>query len=174
MSDTGLPSGWEIRMSKSRGIPYYFCGSSQESCWEPPAGTDSDKLKAHMAANYSESIAPNAPQAQKIRAAHLLVKHAESRRPSSWREQEITRSKEEALQILGNHEQRIRSGDVSLADLAKSESDCSSARKGGDLGWFGRGDMQKEFEDAAFALKVGEMSSIVETASGYHLIERLG
>jgi hypothetical protein len=41
-----------------------------------------------------------------------------------------------------------------------------------DRGYFGRGDMQKEFEEAAFALKPGEMSGIVETASGVHLIER--
>lgn len=39
-------------------------------------------------------------------------------------------------------------------------------------GWFGRGEMQKEFEDAAFALQPGEMSRLVETASGIHLIER--
>jgi peptidyl-prolyl cis-trans isomerase NIMA-interacting 1 len=42
----------------------------------------------------------------------------------------------------------------------------------GDLGYFGRGDMQKEFEDAAFQLKPGEMSHVVETASGLHLIQR--
>ena len=73
--------------------------------------------------------------------------------------------------ILG-HEARIRSGQVSLGDLAISESDCSSARKRGDLGFFGKGDMQKEFEEAAFQLKPGEVSHVVETASGLHLIER--
>lgn len=73
--------------------------------------------------------------------------------------------------ILG-HEQRIKSGQSTLGQLAVSESDCSSARKMGDLGFFGRGDMQKEFEEASFQLKPGEMSGVVETASGLHLIER--
>jgi parvulin-like peptidyl-prolyl isomerase len=73
--------------------------------------------------------------------------------------------------ILG-HEQRIKSGQSTLGQLAVSESDCSSARKMGDLGFFGRGDMQKEFEDASFQLKPGEISGVVETASGLHLIER--
>lgn len=108
----------------------------------------------------------------KIRAAHLLVKHKGSRRPSSWRETNITRSKEEAIQLLKSYEEQIRSGSKSLGDLAVSESDCSSARKRGDLGFFGKGQMQKEFEDAAFALQPGEMSGVVETASGVHLIER--
>lgn len=69
----------------------------------------------------------------KIRAAHLLVKHKDSRRPSSWKEPQITRSKEEALDILKEHEKRIKSGEIGLGDLATSESDCSSARKKGDL-----------------------------------------
>lgn len=72
-------------------------------------------------------------QEGKIRCSHLLVKHRDSRRPSSWREAEITRSKEEAIEILRDYEQRIRSGEVSLGDIAVSESDCSSARKRGDL-----------------------------------------
>lgn len=76
------------------------------------------------------------------------------------------------MSILLGHEQRIRAGTTTLGDLAISESDCSSARKMGDLGYFGKGDMQKEFEDAAFQLKPGEMSGVVETASGLHLIER--
>jgi NIMA-interacting peptidyl-prolyl cis-trans isomerase 1 len=76
------------------------------------------------------------------------------------------------MSIILAHEARIRSGQMSLGDLAVKESDCSSARKMGDLGFFGRGDMQKEFEEAAFGLKPGEVSHVVETASGLHLIER--
>lgn len=76
------------------------------------------------------------------------------------------------MSIIKAHEQRIKSGEITLGELALSESDCSSARKRGDLGYFGRGDMQKEFEDAAFALQKGEISGVVDTASGLHLIER--
>ena len=111
-------------------------------------------------------------EGDKIRAAHLLVKHRDSRRPSSWREAEITRSKEEALEILKGHEQRIQSGEITLGDLAVTESDCGSARKSGDLGFFGRGDMVKEFEETAFGLKVGEISGPVDGPSGWHLIQR--
>ncbi len=67
----------------------------------------------------------------------------------------------------------IESGAASFEDLASQYSDCSSARKGGDLGFFSRGQMQKPFEDAAFALSVGEMCGPVHTDSGVHLIKRL-
>ncbi|KAL9485305.1 hypothetical protein ACSS6W_004094 [Trichoderma asperelloides] len=174
-SETGLPPNWEVRHSNSKNLPYYFNSVERTSRWEPPAGTDSEKLKHYMAAHHSAGSRPGAvpgvPEG-KIRAAHLLVKHRDSRRPSSWREAEITRTKEEAMEIIKGHEQTIRSGASTLGDLAPTESDCSSARKRGDLGYFGRGEMQKEFEDVAFTLKVGELSDVVSTASGLHLIER--
>ncbi|QUC19245.1 uncharacterized protein UV8b_03486 [Ustilaginoidea virens] len=174
MADTGLPPNWEVRHSNSKNLPYYFNSLEKVSRWEPPHGTDTDKLKRYMAAHHSansrQGAVPSVPEG-KIRAAHLLVKHKDSRRPSSWRESEITRTKDEAMVIIKAHEQQIKKG-TPLGDVAPTESDCSSARKRGDLGYFGRGDMQKEFEDAAFALKPGEMSGVVETASGLHLIER--
>ncbi|KAF6224968.1 hypothetical protein HO133_010163 [Letharia lupina] len=175
-TDTGLPTQWEVRHSNSKNLPYYFNASTKESRWEPPPGTDPDKIKTYMALHHSTPANPSASGAAKdgkIRAAHLLVKHRDSRRPSSWKEPEIRRTKEEALEILRGHEERVKNGEVSLGDLATSESDCSSARKKGDLGFFGHGDMQKEFEQAAFALKPGEVSGVVDTASGVHLIERL-
>jgi len=176
MEESGLPPGWEVRRSNTKNLPYYFCPETKESRWEPPADTDPDKLKVFMAKFHSsKGLNAERPGGHegKIRAAHLLVKHYGSRRPASWREAKITRTKEEAMSIILAHEARIRAGTVSLGDLATTESDCSSARKRGDLGFFGRGDMQKEFEDASFSLKPGEVSQVVETASGLHLIERL-
>ncbi|KAI9734498.1 MAG: protein kinase ssp1 [Cirrosporium novae-zelandiae] len=175
-SESGLPPEWEVRHSNSKNLPYYFNPSTKDSRWDPPSGTDTEKLKTYMAQHHTTPAlrqdGSHGEHEGKIRASHLLVKHEGSRRPSSWRESTITRSKDEAMGIILGHEARIRSGAASLGDLAVSESDCSSARKRGDLGWFGRGEMQPEFEEAAFGLKPGEVSPVVETASGLHLIER--
>ena len=63
---------------------------------------------------------------------------------------------------------------VSFEKLAKDFSQCPSGQTGGDLGEFGRHQMVKAFDDAAFALKVGETSKAVKTQFGYHLIQRIG
>lgn len=110
-----------------------------------------------------------------VSCSHILVKHKESRRPSSWREKTIERSKEEASEaILGYKEQIEKAEDKNekFAELAKEYSDCNSHSRGGDLGKFCRGKMQKPFEECAFNLKVGELSDPVDTASGVHLILR--
>lgn len=167
MSESGLPEGWEVCLSRSRNLPYYYNSETSQSLWEPPTGSNVDLLKEYLQTHFGHTKG-----SEKIRASHLLVKHRDSRRPSSWKSSSITRTKEEAKSIILGHEARIRSGASSLSELASTESDCSSAKRGGDLGYFGHGEMQKEFEDAAFQLKPGEVSRVIETNSGYHLIER--
>lgn len=75
-------------------------------------------------------------------------------------------AKEEADALLV----RINEGE-DFATLAEENSDDGSAALGGDLGYFARGRMVQEFEDAAFALETGEVSDVVETQFGYHIIK---
>lgn len=112
-----------------------------------------------------------------VRTAHLLIKHTGSRNPVSRRTgSTITLSPEDAFTELKEYEEKIRREGVEVAfpKYASERSDCGSFSRSGDLGFFGRGAMQQKFEEASFALKVGEMSSIVSTDSGHHLIYRIG
>ncbi|RJQ19359.1 peptidylprolyl isomerase [Candidatus Woesearchaeota archaeon] len=87
--------------------------------------------------------------ATKVHAAHILVK-----------------TEAEALGILYD----IKHG-KDFGQAAKEKSLCPSAKNGGDLGTFSRGQMVKEFEIAAFALKPGELSKPVKTQFGWHVIK---
>ena len=82
-----------------------------------------------------------------VRCSHLLVKHQESRRPASWRDETGAiigkKTKECAIDELLAYREQIEKKVVSFAELATKVSDCSSARHGGDLGTFERGAMQK-------------------------------
>jgi len=150
---SGLPSGWEKRPSRSTGKDYYMNIYTKESQWEVPTE-------------------PAEERPSKVTCSHLLVKHRGSRRPQNWKGEAITRSKEEALELLNGYRKQITSDSVAFAVLAEQHSDCSSARKGGDLGAFGPGQMQKPFEEASFSLKVGELSEAISTDSGVHIIYR--
>ena len=80
--------GWEVRHSKSRARPYFYNSMTSTSVWDKPDGLTDDQIATLPGADLlvapAESIAP--PSDAKVRASHLLVKHAGSRRPSSWKE----------------------------------------------------------------------------------------
>ncbi|CAO1419073.1 unnamed protein product [Diamesa hyperborea] len=154
MPDEVVPEGWEKRTSRSTGNVYYLNKFTKESQWDLPTEPAEEQIQ------------------EEVQASHLLVKHKGSRRASSWKEENITRTKEEARSILQEFRDQIDSGDAEFTELAGKHSDCSSYKKGGDLGKFKRGCMQKPFEDAAFGLAVGELSQIVDTDSGLHIILR--
>ncbi|WCJ32596.1 Peptidyl-prolyl cis-trans isomerase Pin1 [Euphorbia peplus] len=113
-----------------------------------------------------------------VRASHILIKHQGSRRQASWKDPEgrviKNTTRDSAVSQLKVFRDDIIAGKAKFEDVASRFSDCSSAKRGGDLGPFGRGQMQKPFEDATFALQVGEISEIVDTDSGAHIILRTG
>ncbi|MCL2658321.1 MAG: SurA N-terminal domain-containing protein [Betaproteobacteria bacterium] len=97
------------------------------------------------------------------RARHILIEVAKDA-PADKR----AAAKEKVEALL----KQVKAKPESFAELAKANSsDKGSAEKGGDLGFFGRGQMVKPFEDAAFKLKPGEISGVVETDYGYHIIK---
>ncbi len=100
-------------------------------------------------------------QPEQVKASHILIKVA----PDAEESKKIqARKKIETVQI------KVRQGE-DFGLLAKANSEGPTAQRDGDLGYFNRGRMAKPFEDAAFALNVGEVSGIVETQFGYHLIK---
>ncbi len=100
-------------------------------------------------------------QPEQIQASHILIK-VDADSDESQTEQ--ARKKIEEIQ------RKLKEGG-DFAALAKEFSQGPSGPKGGELGYFGRGQMVKPFEDAAFALKPGDVSDIVQTRFGYHLIK---
>lgn len=129
---------------------------------------DMDTVRAGIALNeddlrtyYKENVARLAGKEER-RASHILVA-APKDMPSAERE----KAKERAAQLLA----QVRKAPASFADVAKKSSDdTGSATLGGDLNFFARGAMVKPFDDAVFAMKKGEISDLVESDFGYHII----
>lgn len=103
-----------------------------------------------------------------IHVAHILFSYAKAARAKET----VKRSKDEARVAAQTALASLKSG-AAFAELAKAQSDCPSNARGGDLGTFGKGVMAKAFEEAAFKLQVGELSDVVETPFGFHVLKRL-
>lgn len=129
---------------------------------------DLDALKADISVpddDLRKYYAENAARytvAEERRASHVLIAAAKDA-PGAQRAQ--AKSKAEALLA------ELRKAPATFADVAKkNSSDTASAERGGDLDFFARGAMVKPFEEAAYAMKPGEISNVVETDFGYHII----
>ena len=100
-----------------------------------------------------------------VRASHILLMYEGSERSTA------TRSKDEAQAQIAVLKTQLDGG-ADFAELAGQNSDCPSSAEGGDLGTFGRGQMVAAFETTAFGMPMGQVSDVVETPFGYHLIKR--
>ncbi len=123
-----------------------------------PEPTEAE-MRAHFAAHEAEYIRP-----ERVQAQHILVgSKGTGKEARAAAQAKITAIRE-----------RVQAG-KSFADEAAAHSECPSGREsGGSLGWFGRGMMVPAFDTAAFSLAVGEISEIVETQFGFHIIQKTG
>jgi peptidyl-prolyl cis-trans isomerase SurA len=103
------------------------------------------------------------------RTRHILVMHDESKR----KPRTLKRTKEEARKKIEEIAAKLKEPGADFAALAREHSDCPSKSRGGELPPFTAGKMAPKYEAAAFALEEGEISDVVETVFGYHIIERL-
>ena len=120
----------------------------EQACAGVPDPTE-DEVAKFFEAHKAEFVTP--PQ---VLCQHILVKGSDDK----------------ALDKIKEIRERIVSGKSDFAAEAKEHSDCPSGAEGGSLGWFGRGMMVPEFDKVAFEMKKGEVSGVVSTQFGYHII----
>ncbi|WP_051280686.1 peptidylprolyl isomerase [Anaerovorax odorimutans] len=132
---------------------FFYSQYYSQSLFEEAAATIptlEDDIKAYYEKNKENY------KVDEIRASHILIGDKEHK----------PEDKALAEEVL----QKIKDG-ASFEEMAKEYGTDGTKDKGGDLGWFGKGDMVSEFENAAYALKKGELSGVVETEFGYHIIK---
>ncbi len=148
-----------------------FLAEAKKNFYEgdPKFKADLAKIKDEMLANFAIEKALSA-----VKVTDDEVKKFYDEHKSEF----IAGESVEASHILVDEEEKakvllvnIRNGKVSFEDAAKANSSCPSKEKGGALGNFTRGQMVPEFENAAFAMNVGDISEPVKTQFGYHIIK---
>jgi len=123
--------------------------------------SDVEEATAAEAATFYTENTDSFKVPESVAASHILIKST----PEDT--DETKAKKKEDLAVI--HEQILAGG--SFEELASEHSDCPSSEQGGSLGTFGRGQMVPEFEEAAFGMTAGDISDIVETKFGFHLIK---
>ena len=124
------------------------------ACEHVPEPTEAE-VEAFYTAHKAEYVTPH-----QVLCQHILVK---------TEPEDLPETKAAALDKIREIRERIVAGG-DFSEEAKKHSDCPSGQQGGSLGWFSRGMMVPEFDQAAFGMKKGEVSGVVATQFGYHII----
>jgi peptidyl-prolyl cis-trans isomerase C len=147
----------EVKQRIKRGLSYQ---KLLEARWANKINVTEEDAQKYYSENKSQFETP-----EQVRASHILI-NSDTTAPDSDPNQAKAKAKQKAEDLL----KQIKEG-ADFAELAKANSTCPSAAKGGDLDFFTRGRMVPPFEKAAFKLNVGQISEVVETRFGYHVIK---
>lgn len=129
------------------------------------AVSDSVKVSDEQLKDFYEKNKDRFDEPEQVRASHVLL-----RIPANASDADKKKRLDEAKAIA----KQAKKKGADFAALATKHSEDPTKSRGGDLGWFSRGRMVKPFEDAVFAMKDGEVSDVIETSFGYHVIKRTG
>jgi parvulin-like peptidyl-prolyl isomerase len=116
-----------------------------------------EEIEKYYKKHEQEMVSP-----EQVRARHILIRTTEER------------SQEEAKKKINEIHKIVQKDPDKFSVFAEKHSEGPSAKQGGDLGYFAKGDMVKEFEEVAFNMEVGEISRPVKTRFGYHIIKVVG
>lgn len=145
----------DVKERIRRGLGYQ---KVMEASWKDKADVNDSDTQKYYTENKNEFETP-----EQVRASHILVKTDPNiTDPNQAKAKAIAKADDLLKQIKGG---------ADFAELAKKNSACPSASRGGDLDYFGKGQMVEPFEKASFALKPGQVSGVVETKFGFHIIK---
>jgi peptidyl-prolyl cis-trans isomerase C len=147
----------EVRQQVGQGLRYQ---KLMESQWAKIPPVNEVETRKYYDENEKEFNVP-----EQVRASHILIS-PDTSDPNADPNVVETKARTRTEELL----KQIKDG-ADFAELAKANSSCPSAAKGGDLGFFARGNMVEAFEKVAFALKPGDVSDVVATQFGYHIIK---
>jgi len=148
---------WKQQMQFEKRLAYQ---KLFESKFEGEVNVTEEDARQYYSENQQQFDIP-----EQVKASHILIK-PDTSDPNVEPALAKAAAKAKAEKLLN----QIKDG-ADFAELAKANSDCPSSVRGGDLGYFSRGRMVPAFEEAAFALGVGQVSDVVETQFGYHVIK---
>lgn len=151
-------------------------GTYTREAWPPVHAPIRDAvfaLQVHQTSDvlhapYGYVIARRCP-VQKVHTRHILVRYRGARNAPD----DLTRSEDDARALAQQIRVDVTAPGADFAAIARQRSEDGSASSGGDLGSLGRGRLAPEYEQAAFALQPGQISAVVQTEFGFHIIERL-
>jgi NIMA-interacting peptidyl-prolyl cis-trans isomerase 1 len=170
-TETGIPSPPRSSASAvaTASAPSATPSANNSDATAAPSAASTSAASASSVPAGSSSAAAKAPARKYVIARHILIQWMGCKAADA----KIVRTKEQAHAVAEEVLRRLKAGEEFTRVVLDYSDEPNAGRRGGSLPPFGRGTMDKQFETVAFALTPGELSGIVETPFGFHVIQRL-